>query len=105
ETLAQIEAADILVGDEGLGAAGEQDLAAIDDAGAVDDVERLADIVIGDQDADVAILEIPDQVANVLDRNRVDAGEGLVEQHDRGIGGERAGDLAAAALAPGQRHG
>ena len=58
EAFAQIEAADILVGDEILGAAGEQDLAAIDDAGAVDDVERLADIMIGDQDADIARLQL-----------------------------------------------
>ena len=32
-------------------------------------------------------------------------GERLVEQHDRRVGGERAGDLAAAPLAARQRHG
>ena len=35
---------------------------------------------------------------------RIDAGERLVEQHDRRVGGQRAGDLAAAPLAARQRH-
>src|SRR5436190_746477 len=99
EALAEVEAADILVGDERLGASGEEDLATVDDAGAVDDVESLADIVIGDQHADVAGLELDDEVADVGDRDRVDAGERLVEKHDRGIGGKRPGDLAAPPLA------
>jgi hypothetical protein len=88
-----------------LRAAGEQHLAVVDDAGAVDDVERLADIVVGDEDADVALLQLDDEVANVGDRDRIDAGEGLVEQHDRGVGGERPGDLAAPPFAARQRHG
>ena len=46
----------------------------------------------------------PTRVANVADGDRVDAGERLVEQDEMGLGGERAGDLAAPALAARERH-
>ncbi len=36
------------------GAAFEQHFAGVDDRGAVDDVQGLADVVVGDQDADAA---------------------------------------------------
>ncbi len=52
----------------------------MDDRGAVDDVERLADIVIGDEHADAAIFQMRDEGADVADRDGVDAREGLVEQ-------------------------
>src|SRR3546814_3788459 len=83
ETLAQIQAAHLGIGDEFGRRAGEQYLAVIDDAGAVDEVERLADIMVGDQHADAARLEIGDEIPNVADRQRVDAREGFVAQHDR----------------------
>src|SRR3546814_3529719 len=44
-------------------------------------------------------------VAGAGDRDGIEAREGLVEEHDRWIGGERAGDLAAAPLAAGESHG
>src|SRR6185369_13565232 len=100
EAFAEIEPADVFIGHERFGAAGEEDLAAIDDAGAIDDVERFADVVIGDQHADAALLEVDHQVANVADREWIDPGEGFVQQHDRGLGGQRPGDLAAATFAP-----
>src|SRR3954468_20558480 len=58
ETLAEIEAAYVGVADQRLGAAGEEHLAAVDDAGAIDDVQRLADIMVGDEHADVALLQL-----------------------------------------------
>ena len=60
--------------------------------------------MIGDQHADAALLQLADQVANVRNRQRIDARERLVEQHDRRVGGQRAGDLGAAPLAARQRH-
>ena len=59
-----------------------QDMAAVDDIGAVDQSERFAHVVIGDQNADAATLEMAHEVLDVADRDRVDAGEGLVEQHE-----------------------
>src|SRR6187551_1523670 len=84
EALAQIETADVRIPDQIVRAAGEQHLATIDDAGAVDDIERLSDIMVGDEDADITFLQFADQVANVLDRDRIDPREGFIEQHDRG---------------------
>ena len=54
---------------------------AMDDVGAVDQPERLAHVVVGDEDADAALGEMAHEGANVADGDRVDAGEGFVEQH------------------------
>src|SRR5436305_11663097 len=81
EALAEVEAPDLLVGDQRFGSTLEQHLTVVDDASAVDDVERLADIVVGDQNADVAVLELAHEVADVGDGNRIDSGERLIEQH------------------------
>ena len=75
----------------------------MDDVGAVDDVERLAHIVIGDQHADAAILQMLHQVADVVDGDRIDAGERLVQQDVGRMRRQRARDLDAAALAARQR--
>src|SRR3546814_8988213 len=61
--------------------------------------------MVRDEDADIALLQFGDEVADVGDRDGIDAREGLVEGHDRWIGGERAGALAAAPLAAGERPG
>ncbi len=80
-------------------------LAFMDDVGAVDDVERLAHIVIGDQHADPAILQMLHQIADVVDGDRIDAGERLVEQDVGRMRGEGARDLDAPALAARERDG
>ena len=77
----------------------------MDDVGAIDQSERLADIVVGDQHADPAAGEVPDQLLNVGNGDRVDAGEGFVEQHEVGTAGQRPGDLQPAALATRQGDG
>src|SRR5438067_12024144 len=89
EALAEVEAPYLLVGDQRFGSTSKQDLAVINDAGAVDDIERLADVMVGDQYADVAALELAHQLADVGDGDWVDARERLVEQHDRGVCGQR----------------
>ena len=73
------------------------------DVGAIDDVQSVADIVVGDQHAEAAILEVADQLADLADVDRVDPGQGLVEQDEARLRGERPGDLDAAPLAAGQR--
>src|SRR5438105_6152182 len=99
EALAEVQAPDLLVGDQRFGSTLEQDLTVVNDAGTVDDVERLADIMVGDEDADAAAAQFAHQLADIGDGNRVDASERLVEEHDRRLGSERPGDLAAAPLA------
>ena len=60
--------------------------------------------MIGEQDADAFGFEVADEMLDVGDRDRVDAGEGFVEQQTARIGGQGAGDLGAAPLAPGKTH-
>ena len=78
-------------------------MAAVDDIGAIDQAERLAHIVVGDQHADAAALEMAHEILDVADRDRIDAGERLVEQHEGRIARQRAGDFAAPPLAARQR--
>src|SRR3546814_15290211 len=68
----------------------------------VANAQGLADVVVGDQHADAAVLEVADDALDLPDRDRIDAGEGLVEQHQARIGGQGAGDLDPAPLAPRQ---
>jgi len=51
------------------------------DIGAVDDLKRLADIVIRDQHAKPALFQIRDQRADIAHCNRVNAREGFIQQH------------------------
>lgn len=63
---------------------GSADLPFDDDIGAVGDRERLADAVVGDQDADAAVLQVADDLLNIGDDNRIDAGKRLVEEDEGG---------------------
>ena len=76
KTLAEIEAPHIGIGDNLVGAAMRQHLAGMDDIGAIDQAERLAYVVVCDQDADAARREMADELLDVGDGDRVDAGEG-----------------------------
>src|SRR5436190_5931406 len=76
----------------------------MENVGAVDDLQRVADIVIGDQHTDAAILEVGDKAADIVDRDRVDAGERLVEQDEIGLGRQRPGNFPAPPLATRERH-
>ena len=55
--------------------------------------------MVGDDDADILVFERGDDRLDVLHGDRVDAGEGFVEQDERRIDRHGAGDLRAAALA------
>ena len=63
------------------------------DVGAVADTKCLADVVVGDQDPDLHVPKIADQFLNIDDRDGVNAGEGLVEQHERWPERNGPGDL------------
>src|SRR3954465_13541859 len=103
EFLAKVKAAYIRIVDDFFRTALGQDLPSIDDIGAVGQPQRFAHIMVGDQDADAAVGEVPDEILNVADRNRIDAGEGFVEQHVVRTRRQRARDFDAAALATGER--
>ena len=54
----------------------------MDDIGAIDDFQRRAHVMIGDQHADAAVAQMHDQIADIAERNRIDARERLVEQNE-----------------------
>src|SRR6266496_1434672 len=62
ELFAEIQPADFRVVDDVLGIALAQHLTRIDDVGAVGQAERLANIVVGDEDADAAFFQVADKV-------------------------------------------
>src|SRR5690606_24519304 len=57
EAFAEIDPAHVLIGHDLAGAAFHQHLAVMDDEGPVDDIQRLAHVMIGDQHAETAILQ------------------------------------------------
>gem|GEM_PF-3156841 len=103
EPVTQIDAPNVLVADDVGRCAFHQHHAVVDDIGAVDDVEGLADVVIGNQDTDTPVLQVSDQVADIADGDRVDAGKRFVQQHEMRIGRERTGDLDTAPFTAGKR--
>ena len=60
--------------------------------------------MIGDQYADLAPLQVADNVLDVVDRDRIDPGEGFIEQYEFGFGGQGARDFHPPAFAAGQGH-
>src|SRR5260370_34405243 len=103
EVLAEVNTAHAVIINNLLGMPRGEHRAFVDDVGAVADAQGLAHVVIGDQHADAAFLEEPDDALNVEHGDRVDAGERLVEQDEGRLGGEGARDLEAAALAARER--
>lgn len=83
--------------------AGKQDLAVGEDVRFVYDAQRLTDIVIRDEDADAAGLEVHDNALDILDRQRVDTGEWFIQQDEGGIEREGTRDLHAPPLTAGER--
>src|SRR5947209_7822763 len=70
---------------------------------AVADAERLAHRVIRDEHAQALLPQPSDQALQVVDGDRIDARERLVEEHELGRGQKRASDLRPPALAARER--
>src|SRR2546430_7035148 len=56
--------------------------------------------MVGNEHPDVAIRQLADDALDIEHGQRVDAREGLIEQHEARFGGERPRDLDTAPLAP-----
>ena len=65
-----------------------QNSALIDDIRVIANAKGLAHIVIGDQHANPAILQEPDDALNVDHCDRIDAREWFIEQNESRIGGQ-----------------
>jgi hypothetical protein len=101
---AKVVAPDIRISDDLIGRAFGQDMALMDDERPVDELERFADVVIRNKHPDSPSGELSHQVANITDRNRVNSGEGLVEEHEFGVCGEGTRDFHAATFAARERN-
>ena len=56
----------------------------MDDERRVDEFEGFADVVIRNKHPDSPSGELSHQLANITDRNRINSGERLVEEHELG---------------------
>ena len=66
------------------------------------DPERISDVVVGHEHPDPSLAQLADESVDLGHGDRIDAGEGLVQQHEAGGRGKRPRDLDAAPFAPGQ---
>jgi len=96
---AEIHAPDALVGDDVVRAPGSKNSTRVDDIRAIANAKGFADIVIGDQHADAPSLEKTHDPLDLDHRDRIDAGEGFVEQDEAWRVGERPRDLDPSPLA------
>ena len=54
----------------------------MDEVGAIHDIERLADVVVGDEDGQAGVAEVFDDLLHVVDGNRIDAAKRLVQHEE-----------------------
>src|SRR5262245_38265658 len=102
EVLAQVHLTDLLVCKDLVGGSRGDDGTAADDVSATANSQCFPDVIIRDQNTDIARAEVSDDALNVQHRDRVHARKRLVEQHELRLCGKGAGDLHAASLAAGE---
>ena len=83
-----------------IGGAVAEHLAGADHVAAVGDRQRLPLAVIRDQDRDSIVPQPRDDLLDLMNRDRVDAREWLVEENDPRLGHQTAGDLQPPLLTP-----
>ena len=93
EVLTQIDAANIRIGEDVFGIALGQYVAIVDNVGVFADVKGFSDIVVGNQYAYTAIFKVADNALNVIHRNGVNAGKGLVEEYKSRLHRQCAGNF------------
>ena len=84
EIFAQINSPNGFIINDFIRPTSRQDTALVDDVGVIADAERFANIVVGDQHADVAFLEETNDLLDIQNGDRVDAGKGSSSRMKRG---------------------
>src|SRR5450759_1158660 len=102
EILTEVNALDLRVATENIRPSRAEDLAVINNVGAIGDHEGFAHIVVGHEDADSGALQLEDDALQLEHLDGIDAGERLVEQAEFWIDGQRPRNLHAAPLASGE---
>ena len=67
----------------------------------ITNAQSFANIMIGNQHTDAALLQESDNVLNIQYGDGIDAGKGLVQQNKARIARQRAGDFNPTSLAAG----
>src|SRR5690606_17016124 len=104
EILTQIDSSHVLIIQNCPGLARRQHPPLAQNVRAVADFQRFPHVVVGDEHADAALLQMADQALDLDDGNGIDAGERFVEQDETRPARERARDLEAPALAAREAH-
>src|SRR5215212_5929817 len=99
EILAQVHLTDLSVCKDLFRSSRCNNRTAAHDVGARTNSQCFSNVMIGDQNADIARAQMADDALDVEHRDRVDAGEGLVQQHELWLRGKRPRDLHPTPLA------
>ena len=102
EVRAKIFGADFVICCKGFRRAALEDRSLVEKVGAVDDGESLADVMVGDYDSDILVLEFRYDLLDVLHGNRVDSCERFVQKNEFRVDCQRTCDLAATTLTTGE---
>src|SRR5688572_7952349 len=82
EVRPQINPAHVLVGGQRIGRAASKNCTIVHDICPVSNAHRLTYVVVGDQKADAARLQVKDDLLDIGHRDRIDPGERFVEKHE-----------------------
>ena len=77
----------------------------MDEVGSIDDRERVAYIVVGNQDSDTTIFQFKNDFLDFRDIDRIDACEGFIHKDEFGVRYEAAGNFQPPPLATAKRVG
>ncbi len=102
EVASEIFLANNLVGSEFLRITLEKYPPLEEQIGTVGDAQSLVHVVVGNEYANVAVLQLPDNLLNVADGNGVDTGKRLVEHDKLRIYGQTTRYLCTAAFTTGK---
>src|SRR5262245_33053023 len=99
EILAQVHLTDLPVCKDLFRSSRRNNRAPADDVGARANSQRFSDVMVGDQNPDIACAQVADDALDVEDGDRVYASERLVQQHELWLCRKCPRDLHAAPLA------
>src|SRR5437773_1777084 len=94
----QVNLADVFIINNFVRRSRREDAPLVDDISAVTDAERFTHVVVGDHNADLALLEKTDDLLDIEDGDRVDSSEGLIEKNEARTRRERSRYLDAPSL-------
>ena len=104
EVVAQINLADAIICQDGFGIAFGYDLSFTDYVCFLTNVEGFANVMVGEQDADLFVAQVLDDFLDIADRDWVHTCEWFIQQYELGIGCECSGNLGTAPFTARQAH-